>query len=352
MERAERVAEIGSWEWFPVSGDLTWSENLYRLHGLRPGEVTPTPEYVLGVTHPDDRERVARVQAFFGHEGHLAPVDYRIAWSDGTVRHLRLTLSDADRDDRGTSSIVGVVEDVTDEVGAEHKIASHIAVADALEAWESLEEGAPRLLGALAGSLEFHFGTLWAPAGDALLARAVWTNPAHDAAGFDAATRRLRLLRGACLPGKVWEIGAPINIVDVQCHAAYGRRDAAIRAGLRGAIGIPALHGDEVVAVIELNRRDAGKLDERLMRSLGAIGREIGRFLFHRRGELGSSTLTARQLEVIALAAQGRSGGEIAELLCISATTVKSHFSGIYARLGVSDRAAAVAEAIRHGLIE
>lgn len=68
MERAEWVAEIGSWEWFPASGDMTWSENLYRLHGLRPGEVTPKAEYVLGVTHPDDRERMARVQAFLGHE--------------------------------------------------------------------------------------------------------------------------------------------------------------------------------------------------------------------------------------------------------------------------------------------
>lgn len=285
-------------------------------------------------------------------EGRVAPVDYRIVSQNGTVRRLRLTISAADRHDGGPSSTVGVVEDVTDEVGADHEIASHIAVSDMLNAWGSLEDGAPRLLGALAGALEFHFGTLWAPAGDVLLARAIWADPAHEAAGFAAATRRLRLPPGVCLPGKVWEVGLPINVVDVQRDALYGRCAAAIGAGLRGAVGIPALSGEEVVAVIELHRRDAGALDERLMRSLAAVGSEVGRFLVHRRGELGSSPLTARQLEIIALAAQGRSGGEIAEQLCISATTVKSHFTGIYARLGVSDRAAAVAEAIRHGLIE
>jgi ATP/maltotriose-dependent transcriptional regulator MalT len=88
------------------------------------------------------------------------------------------------------------------------------------------------------------------------------------------------------------------------------------------------------------------------MRSLRAIGYELGQFLRHRRSELNPVSLTRRQLEVIRLAAQGCSGREIAQRLFISQTTVKSHFQNVYAKFGVSDRASAVAEAMRYGFID
>jgi two-component system, NarL family, nitrate/nitrite response regulator NarL len=69
------------------------------------------------------------------------------------------------------------------------------------------------------------------------------------------------------------------------------------------------------------------------------------------RGELGPGPLSARELEVLSLAAGGNTGPRIAELLHLSPATVKTHFENIYAKLGVSDRAAAVARALRTGLI-
>ena len=61
--------------------------------------------------------------------------------------------------------------------------------------------------------------------------------------------------------------------------------------------------------------------------------------------------MTPRQLEVLQLASEGLSGRAIAEQLVISRATVKTHFENIYASLGVSDRAAAVAVVMRVGLI-
>jgi two-component system, NarL family, nitrate/nitrite response regulator NarL len=63
-------------------------------------------------------------------------------------------------------------------------------------------------------------------------------------------------------------------------------------------------------------------------------------------------TVTAREGEVLRLVAEGRSAPEIATLLFVEPSTVKSHLHNIYQKLGVSDRAAAVAEAMRRGLIE
>lgn len=61
--------------------------------------------------------------------------------------------------------------------------------------------------------------------------------------------------------------------------------------------------------------------------------------------------LTAREREVLQLAAHGYTGEEIASLLMISPATIKSHFANIYAKLEARDRAEAVAKALRAGLI-
>lgn len=62
--------------------------------------------------------------------------------------------------------------------------------------------------------------------------------------------------------------------------------------------------------------------------------------------------LTAREREMVRLAAQGCSAPEMARRLHLSHGTVKSHLGHAYQKLGVSDRAAAVAEAMRRGLLE
>ena len=61
--------------------------------------------------------------------------------------------------------------------------------------------------------------------------------------------------------------------------------------------------------------------------------------------------LTPREQEVLQLAAEGLPGPSIAERLVVTPGTVKTHFSNIYEKLGVSDRAAAVARGLRLGLI-
>jgi DNA-binding CsgD family transcriptional regulator len=61
--------------------------------------------------------------------------------------------------------------------------------------------------------------------------------------------------------------------------------------------------------------------------------------------------LTAREREILQLAADGRSAPVIARELFLSPATVSTHFSNIYVKLRVRDRAAAVARGMRLGLI-
>jgi DNA-binding CsgD family transcriptional regulator len=130
------------------------------------------------------------------------------------------------------------------------------------------------------------------------------------------------------------------------------REPAAVSDGLHGALAIPALWGEEVIAVIELKADGDIELSARLMRSLFGISYELGQFLARRRGELDKPLLTPRELEILQLAAEGLSAPESAERLIIAPATVKTHLENIYAKLEVNDKPSAVAAALRLGLIE
>ncbi len=79
------------------------------------------------------------------------------------------------------------------------------------------------------------------------------------------------------------------------------------------------------------------------------IGTELAGTL-RDRGAAGSH-LTEREVSVLELIAEGESANMIADRLHLAVPTVKSHIQNVYAKLGVNDRGAAVAEAMRRGLI-
>ncbi len=62
--------------------------------------------------------------------------------------------------------------------------------------------------------------------------------------------------------------------------------------------------------------------------------------------------ITPREREIVALLARGLTAPEIGRRLCLGTATVRTHMQRLYEKLGVSERAAAVAEAMRRGLLE
>jgi PAS domain S-box-containing protein len=350
LEAAERIAQIGSFEWLPDVPELRWTDNLFRIFGLEPGEIAPNRDFWLDRVHPDDRERVDFSIQHFDETGQItSTLEYRFLRPDGALRHFRSTTAVVEGED-GRRRIIGPIQDVTDQRRAEREIAAHVAASQVLANWESLEQGAIGLLASLAAAMDFETGVLWLPEDRVLSPRFVWQSRRMDGSEFESVTRQLRFPRGAGLPGRVWEAQLPLSWARAGQEQSFERRGAA---DLSGAVAFPAINDSETVAVLEFYSREDAALTDRSLRSLAGIGSELGGFLARRKGELGPvRSLTPRELEVLQLATNGLSGREIAAQLVVSPSTIKTHFNHIYEKLGVADRAAAVATALRLGLIE
>jgi PAS domain S-box-containing protein len=350
LASGEQLAQIGTWEWILPARELYWSQGMYRIFGFEPGEVRPTLDLVMGMAHPDDRERLARNVGNLADLDAPSSVDFRIVRRNGERRYLRGTRTILEVREGRSPRLVGVTQDLTDRRDADREIAAHVALAEALVEWETFEEGARGLLARLGLALDCNAGSFWVPAGEILERRVVW----HAGAGgarTEASASQSPLRRGTGLAGRAWETGSPLSLTLAGTAAApadlalSGEEPAA-------AVAVPALTRDAVLAVVELRADSEIRVDDRMMRSLTGIAHELGYFLSRRGGELAGALLTAREIEMLQLAAQGLSGRETAERLTISPATVKTHLENIYRKLGVSDKPSAVAHAMRLGIID
>jgi len=111
---AEQMAGIGHWRLNVASGELIWSDEVYRIHGVDPAHFTPTLESALAAYHPDDRATVeADVTAAIESAQDFDFV-LRIVRPDGTVRRVEARGRCEAGADGQAESLIGVFHDVTE----------------------------------------------------------------------------------------------------------------------------------------------------------------------------------------------------------------------------------------------
>jgi PAS domain S-box-containing protein len=124
LNRAEEIAHLGSWELDLVTNRLSWSDEVYRIFGLKLQEFGATYEAFLEAVHPDDRQMVDAAYSSSLREGKDAyEIEHRVVRKvDGEVRiiyekceHVR------DQNGRIVRS-VGMVQDITERKQAEEKL--------------------------------------------------------------------------------------------------------------------------------------------------------------------------------------------------------------------------------------
>jgi len=135
---AQSIAHMGSFTWDVQKNDVTWSDEMFRIFGLEPGEVPVDFESYAKSVHEDDRSFVESVVTKGLAEKRPYSFDHRVIRPDGTMRvvHARGQVEVDDNDE--VVRVVGTVQDVTAAREAERRIA--VALSNERETRRSLEQ--------------------------------------------------------------------------------------------------------------------------------------------------------------------------------------------------------------------
>jgi PAS domain S-box-containing protein len=122
LRDVEKVASLGTWEWNPETGTVSWSDQLYRIYGVSPDEYGPSLEEYLKRVHPEDRERVRDAIFRAARDKVSFSQDERIVLRDGNIRYLH-TWGYCLLGEKGNlTHLIGVCQDITDRVRAESRL--------------------------------------------------------------------------------------------------------------------------------------------------------------------------------------------------------------------------------------
>jgi PAS domain S-box-containing protein len=147
LAEGQRIGHTGSWGWVLSSGEVTWSEEQYRMLGLEPGTAEPSVELFLSTLPPQERDRVGQElqEAVLAKRAYV--ISYRIVLPDGSTRHLRSVGRPVIGDHREVDEYIGITSDMTERVQAE----------TALRARQEMLDLAQKAAGAAA--FDWRFGT-------------------------------------------------------------------------------------------------------------------------------------------------------------------------------------------------
>ncbi len=116
------IARLGSWEWDVQSGEVYWSDEVYRTYGYEPGEFVPSIDKLMEIVHPDDKGLVTRnIDAAFQE---AAPYDFehRIVRPDGEERVVHRQAKVYFDNEGEPQRTIGTVQDVTGRKEAEEAL--------------------------------------------------------------------------------------------------------------------------------------------------------------------------------------------------------------------------------------
>ncbi|HTM21559.1 MAG TPA: GAF domain-containing protein [Kofleriaceae bacterium] len=341
LDAAQQITHIGSWEWDLASGQLTWSDELYRIYGLAPRACEITLEGFLGRVHPDDRERVQReVSAAIERGGRFAHRE-RILRPDGSVRELD-TIGEVLADDQGRpTALVGTCRDVTEDpreravrtqVGERRTLellAAGAALGDVLaEITRYIEELVP---GAIASVLRLD------DSGTRMVHGAAPNLPAEYNQAIDG--QPIGPQAGSC--GTAAFRRAPVLVSDIEIDPLWeAYRDLVRPLGLRACWSYPILSSDgSVLGTFAVYWRAPRVADPASIELLARAAHVAGIAIERRRLDERMRALTER-IEAIREDERTSVAREIHDELGQSLTALKMDVAWLGRRLG-GDRAVA-----------
>jgi PAS domain S-box-containing protein len=138
LEEAQRITHVGYWEWDLITNGVIWSDETYRIYGLRPQEEPMNVTKVREKIHPDDWEVVSQALEEALSGGARYNAETRVFRPTGEVRIVH-SQGEVKRDAAGRAyQMFGTVQDITDRKHAEEALA--VMSRDVQESKTRLEE--------------------------------------------------------------------------------------------------------------------------------------------------------------------------------------------------------------------
>jgi PAS domain S-box-containing protein len=119
---SQRIAHLGNWQWDVVTNKIWWSDEVYRIVGVKPKDFEATYEGFLSYVHPDDREFVKQSVNKALYDRQPYNIDHRIIVSDGTGRVLHEQAEVTYDADQNPIRMIGTMQDVTEQKKVEAEL--------------------------------------------------------------------------------------------------------------------------------------------------------------------------------------------------------------------------------------
>jgi DNA-binding NarL/FixJ family response regulator len=149
---------------------------------------------------------------------------------------------------------------------------------------------------------------------------------------------RMPGLDGVTVTRKIKEEGLPVTVLILTSYDAQQYVLSSLRAGARGYV-LKSSSADTLARAIRIVARGGLYLDSEVANTV-----EEGE-------NMSPEPISAREREVLLLAAKGQSGKEIASKLFISERTVQTHLASIYDKLGARNKTESMLLALKFGVV-
>jgi two-component system, NarL family, sensor histidine kinase UhpB len=122
MKEAERLAHFGSWEADTATGEVKWSDEVFRIYGYKPGEVKPGHDIVLHHIHPDDRQTYQQAIYSMLMRQDIYANEMRIIDKKGHQKFIYFKIVVKRNRQGELTRLLGFMQDITERKKAEEEI--------------------------------------------------------------------------------------------------------------------------------------------------------------------------------------------------------------------------------------
>jgi PAS domain S-box-containing protein len=126
LAEAQRISHLGSWDFDIVKNELKWSDEIYRIFGLKPQEFGATYEAFLNRIHPNDRGFVDKSYKDSVRNKIPYNIIHRIVRPDGEIRFVREGCGHILNKEGKIIRSIGTVQDITEQKKMEGELKKRI----------------------------------------------------------------------------------------------------------------------------------------------------------------------------------------------------------------------------------